>query len=558
MTIVWREHVNKLSIIFGRIAIVLFLLVLQINGFAGQRTEGASLMAPPSGISQVRSGDMGPRELHSAFSEDLLIAEELARIYEDPVFAAKKVSLTMHDVAFNDVVQALGRAVEIQFVVDPVFKEKIDTIQLKDYSVGKALALVCKKIKPEAAVLKLNGVWSIIPHQEAIDKIKSQRSKEQVTQVIPMNYANLDETLQKKLESQWTRIVKDDKAASLNIDSEQKKIYVHGRRDYLNEFYAYLKDVDRPILQVRIDVIIVLARKDFFYDFGFDWSGIYNREQTVRSSGKGFDFYGVGGSPLDFPSAQFVNDYTVSSPTRVVPSPPNTNNPNLFVDPLNFALNLFNSGTAFYTKQLVDRISPGAIRIPFIFGGPDLNLRRLNVILNMAEVEEKLSIISRPSILTSNNKVAKILIGQSIPLQTTTEDVTATTTRSFITVNYKDTGIVLEVRPLVNPDKKSVYLNVLVEESIVESGDTRVNERGVMLNPPVISVIKTKNEIVLKNGQTTIIGGLSSKQTISNKRQVPFFAHLPIIGTLFRATHDSNQERERYIFITPRIIEYET
>ncbi len=507
----------------------------------------------------VVADDIVPLDLHRGTTPAATLVSELERVYQEPALKGKKISLTMHDVPFQDVIQAIGRSIGINFVVDPSLSGKIDMLTLKGSDAGSALALVCKKIKPEAALLKKGAIWSIVPRQQALDALKEQMSQERVMQVIPVNYTNLDESMQKKIGEQWKRISHDDSNASLNIDEDQKKIYVQGRRDYLNEFYTYLKDVDRPILQVRIDVILVLASKDFFYDLGFDWSGIYNREQTVQAQGNPFSFYGFGGSPLDFPSAELQNRYTRSSPSPVVPNPPNRNNPNLFVDPLNFALNLFNSGAAFYSSTITDRISPGAIRIPFVFGGPDLNLKRLTVILNMAEIENKLNIISRPSILTSNNKVAKILIGQSIPLQTTTEDITSTATARFVsTVNYKDVGIVLEVRPVVNPDKESVYLNVLVEESLVESGSTRVNERGIMLDPPTISVIKTKNEIVLKNGQTTVIGGLSSKKTASTKRQVPFLADLPLLGALFRSTNDQNTERERFIFITPRIIEYET
>ena len=135
--------------------------------------------------------------------------------------------------------------------------------------------------------------------------------------------------------------------------------------------------------------------------------------------------------------------------------------------------------------------------------------------------------------------------------------MTAATTRNITTINYKEVGIILEVKPIVSPNRKSVYLDILVVNSVVDSGSTEANATGIMQNPPTISVIKTKNEVVLKNGQTTIIGGLSSKQTGSKRRSVPFFANIPVLGQLFRSSLDATSEKERYIFITPKIIEYE-
>jgi type II secretory pathway component GspD/PulD (secretin) len=518
-----------------------------------------SKLIPESSLDEE---DIEEHEINQPISPLENVNVILQKIYHDPQLATKKITLHMKNADVKEVIGIIGKSIGIDFVIDSDVKGTLESVDLKEYDAGLALEYVCRRIKPEAAVIKLGDIWHVMPQEAAKKALADLFGKDQMYAVLPIRHASVDQQFGEKIKDIWKGIAHDDPSSHLNIDEDQKRVHIRGNRQAILELQRYIKEIDKPILQVRIDVVIVAARKDFTFEFGFDWSGMYNREQSIKNCNRRFSFYGLGGSPLDFPNPKDSTDRVTPSP--IVPSPPNTNNPNLFVDPLNFAMNLFNSGVPFYTKDLVNRIVPGLIRVPFIFGGPDLAYKRLNVILNMAEIEEKISIISRPSILTSNNKVAKILIGQSLPLQTITTQTTSTTQSSdqsqlaYNTLTYKDTGIILEVRPLVNPDKKSVFLNILVEQSVIDSGTTRVNEKGIMTDPPVISVIKTKNEVVLRDGQTTIIGGLSSRENNSTKRSVPFLSRLPLFGELFKATFDTTKETERYIFITPKIVEYET
>ncbi len=491
------------------------------------------------------------------------VDQALQKVYEDKDLVNKEISLQTKEINIRDLVDTIGKAIGINLMVDPRVKGALGSLNLKKCGAGEALQLICKQAQPEAALVKTGKVWHITTREDARNMLKDalkEYEQEKELQIFPISNANIDDDFKEKVKKGWQHISNKDKDSYVHFDESDKKVYAKGGKKQLQEFHQYLKAVDKPVLQVRLDVIVVLASRDFYFDFGIDWSGIYNREETVRAKGKAFDFYGLGGTLLDFPNPADDNSQTAKAPSPVVPAPPNgpnRHNPNLFVNPLNWAINLFNSGLGFYSADATAASTAGLIRIPFIFGGPDLSLRRLNLVLNMAETEEKVNIITRPSILTSNNKKAAILIGQSLPLQTTIEDTVASTTRNITTINYKEVGIMLEVKPIVSPNRKSVYLDILVVNSVVDSGSTEANATGIMQNPPTISVIKTKNEVVLKNGQTTIIGGLSSKQTGSKRRSVPFFANIPVLGQLFRSSLDATSEKERYIFITPKIIEYE-
>jgi type IV pilus assembly protein PilQ len=500
-------------------------------------------------VHDLEDEDMQPRKMKLAVNSEDSLDKKLARMYQDEELLCKSVTLQSNQVEVGTLFEIIGKAIGINFMVDPRIKGTVKMLNIKDMRASDALALAVDNAQPQAALIKLNNVWHITTREEAKKILRQELGDVYEHKALSIGHARMDKEFEEKVEREWKNLVKDAPDSYLHFDAENKKIFVCSKQRQVKAFYQYLKEIDKPILQVRIDLIIVMASKEFFMDFGIDWSGIYNRENTIKTTGKNFGFYGLGGTLLDFPNPG-------TTPDAKVPKPPNTNNPNLFVNPLDFAINLFDSGLSFLSSTLRDRATAGLIRLPFVFGGPDLSLRRLNLVLNMAEVEEKINIVSRPSILTSNNKIAKILLGQSLPMQQTITDA-GTVERRLTTVNYKDTGIVMEVLPLVSPDKKSVYLDILVQESLVVSGSTRSNEQGIMLDPPVLSVVKTKNEVVLKDGQTTIIGGLSTRESKKTQRSVPFFSRIPIIGELFKATFETQADKERYIFITPKIVECE-
>ena len=127
------------------------------------------------------------------------------------------------------------------------------------------------------------------------------------------------------------------------------------------------------------------------------------------------------------------------------------NNANLLIDPLNFALNFYNDVHHHY------------IEVPFVFGGSDINKRRLNLLLSAAEREESIKVLARPSILSNNNETAEMLVGESLPLQTIIQDTIEGSVRNVTTTNFMETGIHIKVRPSVNIANKTILLDIFVQ-----------------------------------------------------------------------------------------------
>jgi type II secretory pathway component GspD/PulD (secretin) len=126
------------------------------------------------------------------------------------------------------------------------------------------------------------------------------------------------------------------------------------------------------------------------------------------------------------------------------------------------------------------------------------------------------------------------------------EDISQGKSRNMQTVQYKDVGTILNVRPTVSADRKSVQLDILVENSSVVGTDAD--------QAPVIKTIRTRNKVTLRSGQTTAIGGLMLQREDSDGNYVPILYRLPIIGgILFGSKYKSHQKSQLIIFITPTV-----
>lgn len=164
----------------------------------------------------------------------------------------------------------------------------------------------------------------------------------------------------------------------------------------------------------------------------------------------------------------------------------------------------------------------------------------LNFKLSAAEAEGQLKIISSPRISTLDNKEATIETGSKIPILTLNEQGVPTT-------KLIDAQIKLIVKPHVTADGSIILKMELKKE---EPDFSRRNSLG---DPTIISKSAT-TELLIKDGQTAVIGGMYTKKISDETKSVPFFGKIPILGWFFKSTSHGDERSELLIFITPRII----
>lgn len=155
-------------------------------------------------------------------------------------------------------------------------------------------------------------------------------------------------------------------------------------------------------------------------------------------------------------------------------------------------------------------------------------------------------ILSQPVVLAENNQPATINVGSQRPfVQVSRSLPTDAATRDQV-VQYEDVGTKLTVLPTISPDGY-VMLSVTQEVN---------NATGeVAFNAPVISTRSVQTQLLIRDGQTVALGGLTDRQRDLSSGGIPFLSEIPLIGGLFGRTSRNTTNTELFLFLTPHVIE---
>jgi general secretion pathway protein D len=176
-----------------------------------------------------------------------------------------------------------------------------------------------------------------------------------------------------------------------------------------------------------------------------------------------------------------------------------------------------------------------------------LNLGRADIdaTISASESEGNVRIVSRPVLLASNNTEASFLVGSQRPFVQVSRLLPTDNNNQDRVVQYRDVGTKLRVRPTINQDG---YVSLLIQQEI----NAATNE--VAFDAPVISTREAQTQVLVRDGQTIMLGGLQDQQRDRSRSGVPVLSSLPIVGPLFGAASQSDSQTELYLFITPRIL----
>ena len=179
-----------------------------------------------------------------------------------------------------------------------------------------------------------------------------------------------------------------------------------------------------------------------------------------------------------------------------------------------------------------------------------LNYDDVSVSVNALAEEGKVEILSRPSILTRNNREALISVGSLVPFMQT-GNVNSVTGVQIPQYEYEPIGISLRVTPYITPHGL-VELSLFPEISETTGDKIEVSE-GLQL--PVFATRSAQTVVVTPNGKTVIIGGLMQDNKVETVRKVPLLGDIPILGSLFRHKEMKDTKTELLIFLTPFIVQ---
>jgi type IV pilus assembly protein PilQ len=187
-------------------------------------------------------------------------------------------------------------------------------------------------------------------------------------------------------------------------------------------------------------------------------------------------------------------------------------------------------------------VSAGTAGIAFGIVGSRLNL---NLALEALKSEGKTRTLARPEIVTVENNKAAISLGEEIPY--------ATVSSAGTQIQFKEAVLKLEVTPTVvrEGDSNRIKMLVLVENN---SRGTTVDLGASGGQPPAINKRKAETQVLIKEGERLVIGGVTNSENEEAIRRVPLFGDIPILGWLFKQRGDRAVSTELVVFITPSII----
>jgi len=172
----------------------------------------------------------------------------------------------------------------------------------------------------------------------------------------------------------------------------------------------------------------------------------------------------------------------------------------------------------------------------------------MSFLMRALENDGRVEVLSRPQILTADNKVASINIGQRVPIITGSS--TTPQGGQINTFDYRDVGVNLTVTPRITGEG-FVKIDVGATNSSLASSSVEINDKATV---PIINERRASTTVTVQSGQTVVIGGLIGTVDDIRRKKTPFLGDIPGVGFFFRSTSKKSERRELLIMLTPQVL----
>ena len=427
-------------------------------------------------------------------------------------YTGRRVDLDFKGADIHNILRLLSDVGQVNIVVADDVKGDV-TIKMRDVPWDQALDVVLRG--KQLGSVREGNLIRVAPLSVLEKELEQEIARQkQITDVLPtetrligVSYAdakNLQDRAKDLLSSRG-KISVDDRTNNLIVSDVAKNLAL---------IEELVRNLDTQTSQVVIEARIVEARSTFVRQMGVQWGGTgFADADHGNPTGLAFPYnIGVGGGATDG-----------QTPTAgLVPNPRNglsTANPN-------FAVNLpVAAGTG----------AGGALGLTLgsVAGAFNLNLR-----LTALESQGSVRILSSPRITTMDNIEASIQQGVAIPISVVSAQGVQTV--------FVDAILDLTVKPHVT-NEGTVMLNINIRRN--EPDFVNTGARG----DPTILKKEAKTSMLIRDGDTAVIGGIYTRNSGLNYAKVPLFADIPILGVMFRNRRENDDRTEFLVFITPRI-----
>ncbi len=322
----------------------------------------------------------------------------------------------------------------------------------------------------------------------------SQKRPQKVMKIFELSYSNA-----KEVADRVSKLLSKD--GVVDVDERTNSVIVTDYKYNMPRIENFIKQLDKKIKQILIEAKIVSVDYSHVKDIGIQWGGYYYRTSDGTK-------VGISGA---------ADQDKVSGAKSV-------DNIKSEVEEGNTAINLPSSGAnsgIFFTLGKLSRSE----------------FYRISTRIMALVEKRKAEILSEPKVVTMDNREASIGQGTEIPYQTVSDQGTKT--------EFRRAELSLYVKPKVAADG-SIFLTVTI---------TR-DSMGVMTNAgPTINTQRVQTSLILKDGETAVIGGIVEEDKSTIRNEVPILSKIPFIGKkLFVRRQRNRGKKEMLIFITPKVI----
>jgi type IV pilus assembly protein PilQ len=420
-----------------------------------------------------------------------------------PRYTGRRISLDFQNADIGNVLRLIAEVSGFNIVVGEGVKAKV-TIRLVSVPWDQALEILLRMnnlgMIREGSIVWIDTMANIARQQEEEAKVKESKVKaadlvKKVLYVKNVSAQEIQITLQKYLSPR----------GQLTVNPSTNTLVIQDTESSVAEFTKLVDSLDIEVPQVQIEARIVQADTAYTRSLGIQW-GITSRNTTrtgnVASLVSGND--GTFGAQ----TAQGAQD-------------------------TNFLINL-------------PAAVSGIAQIPaagFTFGRLTQDGTALDLRISAGEFLGLTKVIAAPKIITLDKREAKIEQGESIPFQTTSLQGTQTT--------FVDANLTLQVTPQITyqdptAERKLVLLKIRATRNAVGA---RSNPAG-----PSIDKREATTQVLVRDGETTVIGGIFVDSQINNVAGIPFLSRIPVLGWLFKKKDENVARQELLIFLTPTIV----
>jgi type IV pilus assembly protein PilQ len=410
-------------------------------------------------------------------------------------FTGEPISLELKDADIKDVLRTFAKITGLNVVVDPDVSGSV-TVNLENVPWDQCLDIILRINRLGYAVE--NNVLRVA----RMERLTSEKSQAAAFRKESENAAPL-RTITKTLSYAKAGTVKSlltsqgfilSDRGSVVVDERSNMLIIRDASDRLEGIVNLIDSVDQPNKQVVIEARIVESTRQFARALGIVW-GFTGNADAAHGTTTGW---------------KFPNWATVT-------------------------------GTSDFGGAGVAQNISGLGVLSFAFGDI-LDSFNLDFTINAAENDGLARVVSSPRVTAQNNEKAHIQSGTMLPIQTVANQT--------VTVQYVDATLSLDVTPQITAEG-TVLLDIDLKKREPVSG---VNIAGGQNVP--ISTRDAKTRVMVRDGGTTVIGGIFKVTENEQKNGVPGLNKLPLIGWMFGNHATVNQHDELLIFITPRIVKY--